>query len=419
MEYISSLLLLFSLIAFSAFFSGAEIALVSLTNAKVRAMVEEKKRFAKLIQKLKNQPERLLITILIGSNLLNVWASVLANEVAEKIFGSLSIGFVIGIMTFLILVFSDMLPKTICHRYNVIFSQFSSPILWIVSIALWPLVFFLEKLSRFFIWVLGTSDFKSVTEAEVIAMLNIGHEEGEFNKQENEFIQNIFEFSDTTAEEIMVNRNEIEAYPHDITLAKILKTLDKNAHSRFPIYDTSIDNIIGYATVKDLVNYSRQKKNLKKKLDDLKLHKVLFFPVTKPINSIFKTFQQKRVHIAIILDEFGSTAGIITMEDVLEEIVGEIVDESDIEEKPIKKINKHVYMVEANTTLEEVFEYYPFDIDIPSHKTVAFLIIKKLGAFPSEGQKVFLEKQGIEFIVEKMAGKAIQKVRMVTDKKTN
>src|SRR5690606_22372156 len=115
-----------------------------------------------------------------------------------------------------------------------------------------------------------------------------------------------------------------------------------------------------------------------------KLHKILFFPVTKPINSIFKNFQQKRVHIAIILDEFGSTAGLITIEDVLEEIVGEIVDESDVEIQPIKKISPSVYQLEANTTLEEIFEYVPFKVDVPAHKTVAFLIIKKLGAFPRE-----------------------------------
>jgi len=418
MDSSTSIGFLIFLIILIGFFAGAEIALITLSPAKVRNLLDQKKTFSKIIAKLKSHPDKLLIMVLIGNTLLNIWASVIATELAQHYFGENVLGYVVGVMTFVILVFGEIIPKTVCQRFNVLFSQISSPILYVLSFILYPLIFLLEKITRTFMWILGREKFKSVTEDEVIAMLNIGHEEGEFNKQESEFIQNIFEFSDTTAEEIMVNRNEIEAFPHDITLAKVLKTLDKNSHSRIPIYDTSIDNIIGYATVKDLLHYSRRKVDLKKKLDDLKLHKILFFPVTKPINSIFKIFQQKRVHLAVILDEFGSTAGLITMEDVLEEIVGEIVDESDVEEQPIKKVGKHVFLVEANTTLEDIFEYHPFEVDVPAHKSLAFLIIKKLGAFPSEGQKVVLEKQGVEFIVEKMAGKTIQKVRMITDKKS-
>src|SRR5690606_9430408 len=274
-------------------------------------------------------------------------------------------GYIVGVMSLIMLVFGEIIPKTLAQRFNVIFAQFSSPFLSLLGFILYPLIFLLEAIAKFFIWILGKEKFKSVTEDEVIAMLNIGHEEGEFNKQESEFIQNIFEFSDTTAEEIMVNRNEIEALPEDCTLEKALKIITKSSHSRFPIYDTSIDNVIGYTTVKDIIKFSSRGNNLKKRLGDLKLHKILFFPVTKPINSIFKNFQQKRVHIAIILDEFGSTAGLITIEDVLEEIVGEIVDESDVEIQPIKKISPSVYQLEANTTLEEIFEYVPFKVDVP------------------------------------------------------
>jgi len=293
----------------------------------------------------------------------------------------------------------------------------SSPILFCLGYLLYPVIYLLEKLTRSFIWMLGKERFKSVTEDEVIAMLHIGHEEGEFNLQESEFIRNIFEFSDTSAEEIMVNRNEIEALPHDCLLEKALRIAIKSSHSRFPIYDTSIDNIIAYITIKDLIKLSRKKANLGKQLKDLKLHKILFFPVTKPINHIFNSFQKKRVHIAVILDEFGSTAGLITLEDVLEEIVGEIADETDVDVTPVKKIGRNTFHLEANTTLEEIFEHHPFDIDIPDHKTISFLIIKELGAFPREGEKVSLPKQGVEFIVEKMAGKTIQKVRMQVKKK--
>lgn len=413
----TSIALLIFLILLSGFFSGSETALVTLSPAKVRTLVEKKKRFSKIIGRLKRHPDKLLITILIGNNLVNIWASVMATTVAQDIFGDLILGYIVGVMTFLILVFGEIVPKTLAMRFNVIFAQASSPILLFLSIVLYPLIWLLESFTKFFIWILGKERFKSVTEEEVIAMLNIGHEEGEFNEQESEFIQNIFEFSDTTAEEIMVNRNEIEAFSGDCTLEKALKMIDKSSHSRVPVFDQSIDNVVGYTTIKDLLKFSRRKTNMKKKLGELKLHKILFFPVTKPINNIFRTFQKKRVHIAIILDEFGSTAGLITIEDVLEEIVGDIVDESDIEEQTVKKSGRNTFHVEANTTLEELFAFHHFETNVPSHKTVAFLIIKKLGAFPREGEKVILQKQGIEFVVEKMAGKTIQKVRMTVKKK--
>ena len=417
MDTSSSVLLLFFLILLSGFFSGSETALVTLSPAKVRTLVENKRRFSHLIASLKRHPDHLLITILIGNNLVNIWASVMATSVAQAAFGNQVIGYVVGIMTFLILVFGEIVPKTLAQRFNVFVAQACSPLLVFLSWILFPLIWILEKMTKLFIWVLGKEKFKSVTEEEVIAMLNIGHEEGEFNQQENEFIQNIFEFSDTTAEEIMVNRNEIEAFPSDMTLEKALRSITKSSHSRVPVFDKSIDNVIGYITIKDLLKLSSQKANLKKKLSELKLHSIFFFPVTKPINNIFHTFQKKRVHIAIILDEFGSTAGLITIEDVLEEIVGDIVDESDVEEKSIIKHSKNSYIIEANTPLEEIFTHHKFAVEIPSHKTLAFLIIKKLGAFPREGEKIILSKQGIEFVVEKMAGKTIQRVRMMIKKK--
>lgn len=412
METSSSVILLLVLILLSGFFSGSETALVSLSPAKVRTLVEKNFRFAHVIASLKHRPDHLLITILIGNNVVNIGASVMATAVAQDAFGSQVLGYVVGIMTFLILVFGEIIPKTLAQRFNVFVSQLSAPILVFLQYVLYPVIWLLERFTRFFVWLLGKERFKSVTEEEVIAMLNIGHEEGEFNQQESEFIQNIFEFSDTTAEEIMINRNEIEAFPADLTLEKALKSITKSSHSRIPVFEQSIDNIIGYTTIKDLLKMSRRKTNVKKKLSELKLHNILFFPVTKPINTIFRNFQKKRVHIAVILDEFGSTAGLITIEDVLEEIVGEIVDESDVDQKLVKKTGKNTFHVQANISLEELFTFYEFETDVPSHKTLAFLIIKKLGAFPREGEKIILQKQNVEFVVEKMAGKTIQKVRM-------
>ncbi|MDP2690986.1 MAG: hemolysin family protein [bacterium] len=419
MDTESSVLLLVFLVILSGYFSASETALTSLSYARVRTLVEQKKTFSNFIARLKAHPDRMLITILIGSNLVNVWASVMATKLAEQIYGDLLIAYVVGVMTLVSLILGEIIPKTLAQRFNVPVSQFCSPLLLLLSILLYPFIYLLELMTRFFIWSLGKKNFKSVTEDEVIAMLNIGHEEGEFNKQESEFIQNIFEFSDTTAEEIMVVKSEIEAFSDECTLETALKIITRSTHSRFPVYDQTLDHITGYVTIKDLIKESRKLSNLKKKLKDLKQYKILFFPVTKPINQIFRSFQQKRVHIAIILDEFGSAAGLVTIEDVLEEIVGDIVDESDVEVDSVKKTSANVYHLEANTTLDEIFEHHPFEVDIPTHRTVAFLILKKLGAFPREGEKIILAKEGVEFVVEKMDGKRIDKVRMQVKRKKN
>ncbi|MDF2378751.1 MAG: hemolysin family protein [Candidatus Gracilibacteria bacterium] len=409
---LSNIALFFLLIFLSGFFSGSETALTTLSAGKVRTLVEQKKYSAKFIKSLKDQPNKMLITILIGNNIVNIWASVMASSIALSEFGEQSLATVVGIMTFLILVFGEIVPKTLAQRFNILGAQICSPVLYVLKLILYPVIFLLERLTRVIIYVLGKEKFKTVTEDEVIAMLNIGHEEGEFNKQENEFIRNIFEFSDTTAEEIMINRNEIEAFPESITVEKALKILNKSSHSRVPVFENTIDNVIGYITHKMLSKFASNKRTAKKKLSDLKLAVPLYFPVTKPINEIFRAFQKKRVHIAIILDEFGATSGILTLEDVLEEIVGEIVDETDQVETGIKKIGKTSLQMDGNVTIEEVTEFIPFESDVAPHRTVAYLIIKKLGAFPREGEKVILPDSEIEFIVEKMIGKTIQRVRM-------
>ncbi|MDP3976307.1 MAG: CNNM domain-containing protein [bacterium] len=412
METSSSIELLIALILLSGFFSAAETSLTTLSLGRVHDLVNKKRWSSHIIQRLKAHPEKLLITILIGNNIVNIWASVLAGQVATEYFGSHVVGYVVAVMTLVMLVFAEVLPKTLAQRFNTTFAQITSPLLFLLSYLFYPLIILLELLSRAFISLLGKEKFKTVTEDEVIAMLNIGHQEGEFNKQENEFIKNIFEFSDTTAEEIMTNRNEIEAFSYDITLEEATRLIAKSSHTRIPIYEKEIDNIIGYMTLKDIIKLSKRKGNLQKKLLEFRLNKILFFPLSKPINVIFKNFQKEHIHIAVILDEFGSTIGLVTMEDVLEEIVGDIEDEHDQEEKGVKRLNRSSYQVRGDTTMEELFTHHRFEAGVPEHKTVAFLIIKKLKAFPREGEKIILQDQGVEFVVEKMAEKTIQQVRM-------
>lgn len=412
MDLFIAILIITLLIMLSAFFSGGELALMSMDMVGLEDRAGRGDRLARIQLTMRQRPQRTLGTILIGNNVVNIWSSVMATTVAQQTFGNQIIGYVVGVMTFVILVFGEIIPKTLAHRFKIVFAQAASPILYALKFLLYPIIILLEYVTKAFVWLLGREKFKTVTEDEVIALLNIGHEEGEFNKQENEFIRNIFEFSDTTAEEIMVNRNEIEGFLHTLTIEKALKMINKSTHSRIPVYENTIDNIIGYITLKDLLKYSCSKRYLKKKLDEVKLQQPLLFPVTKPINEIFRTFQKKRTHIGIILDEFGATAGLITLEDILEEIVGDIIDETDQEDEGISEISKNMYTMPGNTSLEEIWEVFHFETEIAPHKTVAYLIIHQLGAFPRQGEKIFLSAEGIEFVVEKMLGKTIQRVKM-------
>jgi putative hemolysin len=410
MDPSSTLQLLIVLVLLSGLFSSSETALTSLSHARVRMMVEKKKLFSKMIRDLKAYPDRLLIAILIGNNIVNIAASVMASKYAAQVYQSDSIAIVVGVMTFIILVFGEIVPKTIAQRFNVLVAQLIAPMIRLVYLVTFPVIIIFELFIQLIFLLTGEKHRKTITEDELKAMIEIGHEEGEFEGHESELLKSIFEFTDTTAEEIMTNRNELDVFNSDITLEKAITKINKFSHSRIPVYEKTIDNIIGYITIKDLLKHSRRRSNLRRKVGSLTLHQCLSFPLTKPISKMFKSFQAQRIHFAVILDEYGSTAGIATMEDVLEEIVGDIHDEHDEDTHSVLKISKSRYMIEGNATLEYIGEFHKIQTRVAEHKTIAYLILQKLKAFPREGEKVSVGD--VDLVVKKMEGKAIQKVEM-------
>ncbi|HEC21093.1 MAG TPA: HlyC/CorC family transporter [Candidatus Peregrinibacteria bacterium] len=410
MDPSSSIYLLIFLILLSGFFSGSETALISLSPANVLTLIRQKKKGAKLVEKLKKNPQRLLITILIGNNLVNIAASVVATHSAEVLFRSKALSVVIGVMTFLILVFGEIVPKTLAQRFNKSISRTVSPFLYFFQLILLPIIVVLEQISHFFITLSGGKEKeKEFTEEEVKAMVDLGHKEGEIETHEKEMIKSIFEYGETTAEEIMTPEKEIEAFDEEINIKEVTHRVLKKTHSRFPVYAKNIDNITGVITLRDILNGIKTK-SPSKKIKDLELHKPLIVPLSKPIYKLLKDFQKKRVQIAIVIDEFGSTVGLISVEDILEEIVGEIVDEYDREKAPVKKINSHTLIADGNATLEEIFELKRFRTKIPTHKTISFLVLEKLGRFPREGEKI--KVSGVGITVEKKKGNLIQSVKI-------
>ena len=353
--YLQLLLLIF-LIFLSGAFSGAEIALTALSPAKVRAIGKDDKFGSRAIVKLKSKPQRLLITILIGNNLVNILATVLATFWAIEVFGSNAIGIVTGLLTFLILVFGEITPKTFAQKYSEQFARaLAHPLLWLTKI-LFPIIWIFEKITQGLISGLKLRQpLHSVSEDELLALVDIGTKEGVIEEHEQEMIENVLEFTDTTAEEVMTIKKDIEMLKIDTSVHEAVQFFLTHSHSRIPVYKESIHNFVGIVTVHDILRFLHDPEN-NKILSDFKLKSPIIVPKTKSISKLFHEFQRRRQHLAIVVDERGETAGLVTMEDILEEIVGDIVDEQDREEKLIRKIGKNEWEASGEADIEELNE---------------------------------------------------------------
>ena len=375
------------LIILSAIFSGSETALVSLTKSKVAEIVSQKKRGAKFLQKLKKDPHRLLITILIGNNLVNIGASAYAAVIFTTIFKSNGVGIATGVMTFFILVFGEITPKSFAHQHAVGFSLFIARPIYLLQILLFPFVWLFEKLVKLMNRIFGTKDGYTVTEGELVEMLKIGAQEGSIEKQEQELIENVLEFNDIEVEEVMTPRVTIEALDSEMTLQEAVDFVKKHSHSRLPVYIKNLDNIIGVISIKELLKHFDEC-SPRKKLKTLSLSIPLEVPVSKKINKLFREFQRKHIHIAVVIDEYGGTAGLVTIEDLLEEIVGDIVDESDLHEKPIEIIDKNTLIVKGDTLVEDINDFFRIKFGKNDRDTINTLILDHIHRFPRMGEVI-------------------------------
>ncbi|EKD93957.1 MAG: protein of unknown function DUF21 [uncultured bacterium] len=400
--------ILVTLLLFSGFFSASETALVSLSPAKVRELVQKKRRGSILVERLKSNPHKLLITILIGNNLVNILTSVYTTIVFQKLLGDAALGIITGALTLFILVFGDIIPKSFAQAHAKTISIIFSPVLYFFYIIFTPLAKVLDMLLQLFLKLFGRSGSESnVTEDELKAFVSIGAEEGAIERNEQELIENVLEFSDTRVEEIMVPRVEIQALPQTATLRDAADFIVEHHHSRIPVYEGTIDNVIGVITVKDVLSHVHRGE-LEKPLSTLKLLRPVKVPVSKKLNELFNEFQKRRMHLAIVLDEHGGTAGLITLEDVLEEIVGEIVDEFDEEEVPhLMKIGRMEVEATGKTPIFEINE--ALDIEIPwDNKSISYYITEKLGRFPKQGE--ILEEKNFTITVDQMDKLKIEKL---------
>ncbi len=408
------------LIIISAVLSGAESAILSLSESKVREMVEKNVRFINYLSSLKKNQKQVIITILLGSNTVNILIPTLGTmwvteNYGETVHVDLAMGISTFVLTFLILFFGEILPKSFAVAYNEKFSLYVSPLLYFLTKVLAPLVWFFEKLSDFI-----TSDVSNngISEAEVLAMVSMSEEHGEITAKEKTRIKNLLDFSDTLVSDVMTPRTKINSISEDSTLQSAKELFKESPHSRIPVYEESIDKIVKILSLRDIWNASEDHGD-NKLVKNLELRTPYFVPITKNISDLFEDFQRQQVHIAIVLDEHGGTAGLITMEDIFEEIFGEIRDETDIDEiEETESVKEGVWKVSPRMTLEEIEEETGVSLytnseekEEHSEKNLSFFILEKLGRFPRKGE--IIEFKNAEIIVEKIEGYAVELFRIV------
>ena len=374
-------------------------------------MVEEKVSGAELVEKLTRNPNTLLGTILIGNNVANIGASAMATVLATKIFGDSGVGIATGIITVLVLIFGEITPKSIAkQKSEAVALKVARPIEFLVIIFK-PLVYIFTAISSMFIRILGgdPSEAKSfITHEELKTMVGVSEQEGVLENDEKEMIFNVFEFADLQVKDTMVQRVDIISVEKDASYDEVMDVIKNEQFSRIPVYNQTIDNIIGVLNIKDLATIE----NLREDFNISKYIREPFYTFEFKKNiELFKEMKKTRNHIAVVLDEYGGTVGLVTIEDLIEEIVGEIEDEYDEEKNPVEVIKENEYIVEGSLRLHDISELIGINIDSEEFDSVGGLMIEDLGRMPEEQEEVTVNN--IRFIAEEIEKNRIKKVRMI------
>ncbi len=366
------------LLLLSGFFSSAETALFSISKAKAIHLAKEKGYSNSLIKKMKDDPHRLLSTILIGNNIVNVGASALATAITINLVDSNAVGIATGVMTLLILIFGEIFPKSIATRNNVAIARLVIIPLYWLSILFAPIIFMLNFIPK----LTGKMKKKpQVTEEELMTFVEVVEEEGGIEEEEKELIENIFEFDDTSASEIMTPRGDMYAINADEELN--LEDVIRSGFTRIPVFESDIDHIIGILNIKDLFMHqvtSSEPVDVRKIMSE-----PYFVPENKKLDNLLQQFKKRKQHIAVIVDEHGGVSGLITLEDALEEIVGEIIDETDKFEPHIVKLKKGEWRVLGKSEIDEVNDQLQMNIpDSKEYDTFSGFILDQIGRIPQE-----------------------------------
>lgn len=406
----AGLICLFILIGLSAFFSSAETSLMSSNKMRLRSLASEGDKRADILLAILDDQSKMLSTILIGNNIVNLSASSLVTTLTIRLFGSVFVGVATGILTLVILIFGEITPKTAATIHAERVALRYARIVQILMIVFTPLVFVAEILSRGVLWILRIDPNEkpdTITEEELRTIVDVSHEEGIIEKEERKMINNVVDFGDSLAKDIMVPRINMSIVEVSASYEELMEVFREDMFTRLPVYEENIDNIVGIINMKDLLLYKQDTDFCLKNY----LREAYFTYEFKKTSELFIDMRQNTVSMAVVLDEYGAVAGLITLEDLLEEIVGEIRDEYDEEElKNVQKLSDTEYMVEGSEKLDDLNDLLGLSLESEEYDSLGGFLIGRLDHFPDEGEEV--EWDGIRFIVDKMDNNRVEWIRM-------
>ena len=429
----SQLIVLVILILLNAYFAASEIAFISLNDAKIEKQAKEGNKKAKQIEKMLKEPSKFLATIQIGITLAGFLSSAFASEtfadmlapmlnswipaVSITVWKSISIILITIILSFFTLVFGELVPKRLAMKHYEKIAFGTIGVIRGISIVTAPFVKLLTVVTNGIskIFGVGENEEETVTEEEIKMMVNQGEEKGTIKEEEKELINNVFEFNDITVSEIMRHRKDIFAVDINISNEELLDELSQveYRYSRIPVYDETIDEIKGILYVKNVL------KNINKKSFKVKnvVKEAYFISQNRLINEVFKELQRNKMQIAIIVDEYGGTAGLVTMEDILEELVGDIYDEYDKEEKEYEKIDENTYMLAGSLPIYDVNKLLDAGIPEGDYDTISGFLQEELGRIPEDEEKPVIETDKVTYKIEEYEDKRILKVKACKNNK--
>jgi CBS domain containing-hemolysin-like protein len=390
-----------ALLVCSALLTGAEAAYFSLGRARLKQLAEEQGEEHNRLAPLLRQPHELLVTLLVGITFVNIAAAALAASIAEKLFGRAGLWISIGAMTFLLSVFGEVLPMTLAVEHPRRFSRWvHTPVAWL-SALLAPVRVVLGAFTALTLRVVGSerrAGEPEITEAELRTLVDVGAREGVVDRTEREMIHRVFELEDTSVRAVMVPRPDMFCLDVDLPPDELLRLLREHLHSRVPVFEETVDQIVGVLYTKDLLPHLR---GLPAGFDlRAHLHPPYFVPESKRADALLREFQAKKLHLAIVVDEHGGTAGLVTLEDLLEELVGEIRDEFDEEERLIQRVDEHTFRVSGKLPIDELNAATGLQVPDESFDTVGGWVLDLFGRVPHKGEKLDAGQVGIS--VEKV-----------------
>lgn len=404
------LLVLLVLVFLSGVFSSMETALITVNQMRLRTLLDEGNRRAATLSKVLERRSKMLSAILIANNVVNLSASSLTTTLAAELFGNAYIGVATGILTVLILIFGEISPKNLATQYAEKLALFYAPFTLAMMTVLTPVIFIINWFGNGLLRLIGVdpdSKPEAITESELRTIVNVSHEEGVIEKEEQVMINNVVDFGDSLARDVMIPRIDMIAVPEDISYKELIEIFRENMFTRMPVYGETTDNVIGIINIKDLFfipspenfqirNYMRE---------------AYFTYEFKHTSELFMEMRQNYVSLAIVLDEYGATAGLVTLEDLLEEIVGEIRDEYDKDEADnVQKISGTVYRIDGGTKLDDLNDLLDLSLHSEDYDSLGGLIIGQLEHLPAAGETVLYE--GIRLTVESLDKNRIEWVRM-------